>query len=227
MFVTRKKYSVPGWPETRWMNFLCLWRSVLWSRLPVTLILVLWNPQLVTCSTDPCFVRKWLAIQSPAFFKYYYIVVVHQYTCSSKLGVFIPCLLYQCSHSRLLYSLKENVLLCPLEVIKLLMFSNSRSFQEEGWWLFLFFSINISQSELVQQLGFRLALGWGLRFKKSCDKYFYPHCNTLGWLAICCVCWIKNTSHLVLNLKIRHPLGVLHCGLTWSIARLITTTLPI
>ena len=43
------------------------------------------------------------------------------------------------------------------------------------------FNINyISQSELVQQLGFRLASGWGLRFKKSCEKYFYPHCNTLG-----------------------------------------------
>ena len=70
------------------------------------------------------------------------VVVVHQYTCSSKLGMFIPCLLYQCSQSRLLYSLKENVLLCPLEVIKLLSFSNSRSFQVERlWWLlvFLFF----------------------------------------------------------------------------------------
>ena len=143
MFVTRKKYSVPGWPETRWMNFLCLWRSVLWSRLPVTLIRVLWNPQLVTCSTDPCFMQKRLAIQSPAFFNIVIIVVVvHQYTCSSKLGMFIPCLLYQCSQSRLLYSLKENVLLCPLEVIKLLSFSNSRSFQVERlWWLlvFLFF----------------------------------------------------------------------------------------
>ena len=145
MFVTRKKYSVPGWPETRWMNFLCLWRSVLWSRLPVTLIRVLWNPQLVTCSTDPCFMRKRLAIQSPAFFNIIFIVVVvHQYTCSSKLGMFFPCLLYQCSQSRLLYSLKENVLLCPLEVIKLLSFSDSRSFQVERlwWWLFfLFFSV--------------------------------------------------------------------------------------
>jgi len=143
--------------------------------------------------------------------------------------MFIPCLLYQCSHSRLLYSLKENILLCPLEVIKLLSFSNSRSFQVERWWwlLFLFFSIYISQSEWVQRLGFGLASGWGLRFKTSRDKYFHPHCNTLGWLAICCVCWIKNTLHLVLNLKIRHPLGVLHFGLAWSIARLVTTSLPI
>ena len=67
------------------------------------------------------------------------VIVVDQYTCSSKLGMFIPCLLYQCSQSRLLYSLKENVLLCPLEVIKLLSFSNSRSFQLDRWWRLLFF----------------------------------------------------------------------------------------
>ena len=76
----------------------------------------------------------------PFFNIIFIVVVVHQYTCSSKLGMFIPCLLYQCSQSRLLYSLKENVLLCPLEVIKLLSFSNSRSFQVERlWWLFSFF----------------------------------------------------------------------------------------
>ena len=67
------------------------------------------------------------------------VVVVHQYTCSSKLGMFIPCLLYQRSQSRLLYSLKENVLLCTLEEIKPLSFSNSRSFQGERLWWLLFF----------------------------------------------------------------------------------------
>ena len=76
----------------------------------------------------------------PFFNIIFIVIVVDQYTCSSKLGMFIPCLLYQRSQSRLLYSLKENVLLCPLEVIKLLSFSNSRSFQVERlWWLFSFF----------------------------------------------------------------------------------------
>ena len=76
----------------------------------------------------------------PFFNIIFIVIVVDQYTCSSKLGMFIPCLPYQCSQSRLLYSLKENVLLCPLEVIKLLSFSNSRSFQVERlWWLFSFF----------------------------------------------------------------------------------------
>ena len=78
----------------------------------------------------------------PFFNIIFIVIVVDQYTCSSKLGMFIPCLPYQCSQSRLLYSLKENVLLCPLEVIKLLSFSNSRSFQVERfwwWWLLLLF----------------------------------------------------------------------------------------
>ena len=40
-----------------------------------------------------------------------------------------------------------------------------------------------------------VAAGWCLRFKKSREKYFHPHCNTLGWLAIrWCVCWYKNIS---------------------------------
>ena len=75
----------------------------------------------------------------PFFNIIFIVIVVDQYTCSSKLGMFIPCLLYQCSQSRLLYSLKENVLLCPLEVIKLLSFSNSRSFQVERLRWLLFF----------------------------------------------------------------------------------------
>ena len=75
----------------------------------------------------------------PFFNIIFIVVVVHQYTCSSKLEMFIPWLLYQRSQSRLLYSLKENVLLCTLEVIKLLSFSNSRSFQGERLWWLLFF----------------------------------------------------------------------------------------
>ena len=75
----------------------------------------------------------------PFFNIIFIVIVVDQYTCSSKLGMFILCLPYQCSQSRLLYSLKENVLLCPLEVIKLLSFSNSRSFQVERLRWLLFF----------------------------------------------------------------------------------------
>ena len=65
------------------------------------------------CSIDPCVTQKWLAIESPAV--HLYFLLFYNITPSSLFRLFVYSMQFMVNCST---PLKENVLLCPLQVMK-------------------------------------------------------------------------------------------------------------